>query len=76
MSGNVSEWVADWYDPNYYAGSLHLNPPGPVTGIERVLRGGNWEDTSFSRIRVVDRISRLPQARSERFIGFRCALSE
>jgi eukaryotic-like serine/threonine-protein kinase len=76
MSGNVSEWVADWYDSKYYAGSLHLNPPGPVSGIERVLRGGNWEDTDINRIRAIDRISRLPQARSERYIGFRCAVSE
>jgi len=76
MSGNVSEWVADWYDAEYYIGSLRINPPGPVNGIERVLRGGNWEDTNINHIRAIDRMSRLPQARSERYIGFRCAVSE
>jgi serine/threonine-protein kinase len=50
MAGNVSEWVADFYDPNYYAVSPSDNPPGPEqTGCEggdcRVLRGGNWNGT-------------------------------
>lgn len=76
MSGNVIEWVADWYDPRYYDSAPRLNPPGPVQGIERVLRGGSWQDTDVSRIRLVYRLPRQPQARSERYIGFRCAVSE
>ncbi len=50
MSGNVREWVNDWYSMTYYASSPATNPPGPVTGSLRVLRGGIWDDgTEFLR---------------------------
>ncbi len=40
MSGNVWEWVNDWYDSEYYSDSPYENPPGPPSGSQKVLRGG------------------------------------
>jgi len=53
MSGNVWEWVSDWYDSNYYQNSPAENPTGPETGSNRVLRGGAWSGTiQYSRAAV------------------------
>lgn len=52
MSGNVSEWCSDWYGENYYSNSPTDNPKGPVTGEERVTRGGSCYDLLASNCRV------------------------
>jgi formylglycine-generating enzyme required for sulfatase activity len=42
MSGNVWEWVNDWYGETYYASSPAVDPPGPSSGPFRVWRGGGY----------------------------------
>jgi formylglycine-generating enzyme required for sulfatase activity len=69
--GNVWEWVNDWYDQNYYQVSSSLDPFGPTSGRERVLRGGSWFETAgFARVSA--RYAIYPAYRSNE-IGFRCA---
>jgi formylglycine-generating enzyme required for sulfatase activity len=40
MHGNVTEWCTDWY--NDYSTTAQIDPIGPDTGRNRVVRGGNW----------------------------------
>jgi formylglycine-generating enzyme required for sulfatase activity len=40
MHGNVLQWCSDWYGKDYYAKSPAADPPGPETGVRRVMRGG------------------------------------
>jgi formylglycine-generating enzyme required for sulfatase activity len=69
MSGNVREWVADYYLADYYSISPNTNPPGPGAGSERVMRGGNHV-SNFDNLRVSVRLSGSVNLQAE---GFRCA---
>jgi iron(II)-dependent oxidoreductase len=71
MSGNVWEWVSDWFDLSYYSHSSAANPKGPETGIDKVFRGGSWVDDA-DYVTVHFRNHALPDTRSPA-IGFRCA---
>ena len=71
MSGNVWEWVADWWDENYYSTNPTDNPVGPDSGEFKVLRSGSWCFLEFSQ-RSARREPYGPQV-TDMDIGFRCA---
>jgi sulfatase modifying factor 1 len=72
MAGNAAEWVADWYDREYYAQSPKENPSGPSSGEKKVIRGGSWGDPPRN-LRVTARSSADPNCQDQS-VGFRCAM--
>lgn len=73
-SGNVWEWCADWFSPDYYAHSPRRDPTGPDSGVARVMRGGSYlcHDSYCNRYRVAARSKNTPDSASAN-VGFRCA---
>lgn len=79
MAGNVAEWVRDWYDPDYYATSPDVDPPGATSGTyefgyglddARVSRGGNFPGP-LELTKVYAREPNPAEGNSNG-IGFRC----
>jgi formylglycine-generating enzyme required for sulfatase activity len=69
MHGNVWEWCHDWFDENYYADSPSIDPTGPDTGDNRVIRGGSF-DGGAAGCRSADRDGYGPDDR-DFLLGFR-----
>jgi len=70
MSGNVYEWVNDWFES--YTDAPQINPQGPPYGFDKVARGGAWFGPA-QNCRVTYR-KYYPTYTTYSYLGFRLAL--
>tara|TARA_B100000949_G_scaffold76429_1_gene68091 strand:+ start:105 stop:542 length:438 start_codon:yes stop_codon:yes gene_type:complete len=69
MSGNVWEWVDDWF--SFYAKAKRETRSEMMVFNEKILRGGSWYNTAYY-VNVGMRFKLNPDIKLNS-IGFRCA---
>jgi len=67
MSGNENEWCWDWSGAG--SAEAQTNPTGPVSGTDRVYRGGSWIEGAYWS--PVNRRRPLKPSQNDKKIGFR-----
>lgn len=72
MHGNVNEWVQDW--EGQYSKLANIDPTGPTTGTERLIRGGGWAVSDYCLTSTI-RYSDVPSYRNNT-VGFRLVREE
>ncbi len=72
MIGNVFEWCLDWFG-TYPRGDV-TDPKGPVTGDDRVLRGGCYYGNGYI-CRAAERRALRPTDSAPNCVGFRIVLA-
>jgi formylglycine-generating enzyme required for sulfatase activity len=71
MSGNIAEWVFDWFAPDYYQKSPVENSTGPDSGIFKVFRGGSIDSPVIWASRSARNFNTANVMLAD--VGFRCA---
>ena len=72
MSGNIAEYVKDWYSEDYYQHTPAHNPQGPKAGVTKVIRGGSVASSSRFNL-VINRDSVEPDKAD--YVGLRCVIN-
>jgi hypothetical protein len=74
MAGNTYEWVADWYERNYYLNSPADDPLGPDLAFRRSVRSSGFNSPAFET-EAARRFSLAPiETRDD--LGFRCVVED
>ena len=56
LSGNVNEWIHDWYEPAPYSSDQTVvDPLGPEEGEFHVIRGASWARGHLPQLRLAYR---------------------
>lgn len=71
MSGNVFQWVSDWYGPYPSSQELIKNPKGPSEGKKKIAKGGCYASLA-EELRVSKRLPLSPE-HCDSYTGFRVA---
>ena len=75
MSGGVFEWCQDWFGP--YGSEPLVNPVGPESGTERVVRGGSyhWPYPTYCRVSYRMGADSVPENYTDNYpIGLRLVM--
>jgi formylglycine-generating enzyme len=74
VTGNVWEWIADWFDPRFRLRDRRHNPLGPPEGTSKLQKGGSYlcHASYCRRYRIAARQGNTPDS-SAGNVGFRCA---
>jgi formylglycine-generating enzyme required for sulfatase activity len=72
LAGNVWEWTASRYLPNYLPGAPEEALTGQPADLYRVVRGGGWDSAPLNLI--ISSRSFDPDFHNSNNLGFRCAM--
>ncbi len=73
MTGNLWEWIHDYYGKAYYASGAKNNPKGPEKGKYRIFRGGSWNDSNEDYLSTSFRYLKKSGYKNNT-VGFRLAI--
>lgn len=72
MGGSLWEYVADWFDEDYYRVSPARDPRGPASGRAHGVRGGSWDSRPAVLSCSVRSWGHIGYREGD--FGFRCAM--